>query len=57
MGKSVRNGYETIRMSYRIKAEVPDAELEDLVQLGPTYSPVFDSLTRGEPVTVTAERL
>ena len=57
MGKSVRNGYETIRMSYRIKAEVPDAELEDLVRLGPTYSPVFDSLTRGEPVTVTAERL
>jgi uncharacterized OsmC-like protein len=44
-------------MSYRIKADVPDAQLEELVRLGPTYSPVFDSVTKGVPVTVTAERL
>jgi uncharacterized OsmC-like protein len=55
--KTVRNGYERIRMSYRIKADVPDAALDELVRLGPTYSPVFDSVTRGVPVTVTAERL
>lgn len=52
----VRNGYEKIRMNYRIKADVSDQELEELCQLGPTYSPVFDSLTKGVPVTVTAER-
>ena len=55
--RSVRNGYEQIRMSYRIKADVPDAQLEELVRLGPTYSPVFDSVTKGVPVTVTTERL
>jgi uncharacterized OsmC-like protein len=55
--RSVRNGYQQIRMSYRIKADVPDAQLEELVRLGPTYSPVFDSVTKGVPVTVTAERL
>jgi uncharacterized OsmC-like protein len=52
----VRNGYESIRMNYRIKADVSDEELQELCQLGPTYSPVFDSVTKGVPVTVTAMR-
>jgi uncharacterized OsmC-like protein len=54
---SVRKGYESIRMSYRIKADVTDEQLQDLVRLGPTFSPVFDSVTRGVPVAVTAERM
>jgi uncharacterized OsmC-like protein len=44
-------------MSVRVKAGVRDAQREELVRLGPTYSPVFDSVTKGVPVTVTAERL
>ena len=44
-------------MSFRIKADVTDEELQELYQLGPTFSPVFDSITKGVPVTVTAERM
>jgi len=50
--KNVRNGYQEIRMYFKIDADVPDEELEELVKLGPTYSPVFDSITKGVPVKV-----
>ena len=50
--KNVRNGYQEIRMNFKIDADVPDEELEELVKLGPTYSPVFDSITKGVPVKV-----
>ncbi len=54
---NVRKGYQAIRVTFRIKADVPDAQLEEIVRLGTGHSPVFDSLTRGVPVTVNAERL
>ena len=50
---SVRNGYETIRIVFDIDADVPREELEALVKLGPTYSPVYDVISRSLPVEVT----
>lgn len=52
----VRRGYEQIRMFFKIDADVPDEELEDLVKLGPTFSPVYDSITKGVPVTVELDK-
>ncbi len=57
LDKNVRNGYQGIRVNFKIKADVPDLALEQICQLGPQHSPVFDSLTNGVPVSVTAERL
>lgn len=57
LDKDVRNGYQGIRIRFKIKADVPDAKLQELGQIGPARSPVFDSLTRGVPVSVTAERM
>jgi uncharacterized OsmC-like protein len=57
LDKNVRNGYQGIRIRFKIKADVPDAKLQELGQIGPARSPVFDSLTRGVPVSVTAERM
>ena len=57
LDKSVRNGYQGIRVNFKIKADVPDEQLQEIVRLGPGHSPVFDSLTNGVPVSVTAERL
>jgi len=54
---TVRNGFSQIRMTFRIKADVPDAELQALCELGPAFSPVFDSISRGLPVKVVAESL
>jgi uncharacterized OsmC-like protein len=54
---NVRRGYQGIRMNFRIKAELSDDQLNELSRLGPTFSPVFDSVTRGVPVTVNATRM
>jgi len=57
LDKNVRNGYQGIRVNFKIKADVPDEHLQEISQLGAGHSPVFDSLTNGVPVSVTAERL
>jgi uncharacterized OsmC-like protein len=57
LDKNVRNGYQGIRVHFKIKADVPDEQLQELCQLGSAHSPVFDSLTNGVPVAVTAQRL
>jgi uncharacterized OsmC-like protein len=57
LDRDVRKGYQGIRVNFKIKADVPDEQLQEIVQLGPGYSPVFDSLTNGVPVLVRAERL
>ena len=56
ISKDVRKGYQGIRMHFKIEADVPEEELEELVKLGPTYSPVFDSITKGVPVSVQLEK-
>jgi uncharacterized OsmC-like protein len=53
----VRKGYQGIRVTFRINADVPDDRLQEIVELGTRQSPVFDSLTNGVPVSVKAERL
>jgi uncharacterized OsmC-like protein len=53
---TVRNGYESIRMKMKIATKADARQWEKLVQLGPTFSPVFDSITKGVPVQLTAER-
>ena len=52
LDENVRRGFNNIRLTFRIKADVPDEQLEELCQLGPTYSPVFDTITRGVSVEV-----
>lgn len=52
----VRRGFQNIRMNFEITAELSDDELQDLADLGPRFSPIFDSLTNGVPITVRAQR-
>jgi len=57
LDEKVRNGFQGIRVNVKIKADVPDEQLQEIGQLGPRYSPVFDSLANGVPVSVNTERL
>ena len=57
LDNTVRKGFQGIRVHFKIKADVPDAQLQMIAQLGPRYSPVFESVTSGVPVSFTAERL
>jgi uncharacterized OsmC-like protein len=52
----VPRGYKEIRMYVNIDADAPPEKLEEIIQLGPTYSPVFDTITRAVPVTVQLEK-
>jgi uncharacterized OsmC-like protein len=56
LSKEVPRGYKEIRMFFKIDADAPDEKLEEIVQLGPTYSPVFDTITRAVPVSVKLEK-
>jgi uncharacterized OsmC-like protein len=53
----VRKGVQGIRVRLRIKADVPESQLSKIAELGTGHSPVFDSLTRGLPISVEAEAL
>jgi uncharacterized OsmC-like protein len=52
----VPKGYKEIRMYFKIDADAASEKLEEIVQLGPTYSPVFDTITRAVPVKVQLEK-
>ena len=56
LDEKIRQGYQGIRVNFKIKANVPDEQLQEIVDLGRRHSPVFDSLTKGVSVSVTAER-
>lgn len=54
---TVRNGFHDIRMNFKIAADISDEQLQQVLNLGPAFSPVFDTLTKGVSVSVQAERL
>ncbi len=56
MDADVPRGYKEVRMKVKIKADVPPEKLEELVALGPSYSPVYDTFTRAVPVKVMLDR-
>jgi hypothetical protein len=57
LDSSVRNGFDNIRMTLAIHADVTDEQFEELASLGTGFSPVFDNVTNGVPVTVRTERM
>src|SRR3954451_5289868 len=57
LNESVRKGYQQIRFKFKIKADITDAQLKQLAELGPAFSPVFDTITKGTPVSISAERM
>jgi len=56
LDENVRPGYQEVRMRFKIKTAASDEVLQELVAFAPTLSPVFDSLTKGVSVKVSAER-
>ncbi len=51
----VRNGYEQIRVTFRVKADADPETIDDLVRIAQERSPVFDIVTNGVPVRVACE--
>jgi uncharacterized OsmC-like protein len=51
----VRNGYENIRVTFKIKADAPEEKLQELCQLAQRRSPVFDIVSNPVPISVRLE--
>ena len=56
LSKDVRNGYENIRVTMRIKADVSDEQIAELGRMAQGLSPVFDTISNPVAVQVKAER-
>ena len=52
MDENVRNGYEGVRVTFKVEGNASDEELDELVQVARERSPVFDVVTNGTPVSV-----
>lgn len=52
MNDRVRNGYEDISVTFKIKANAPEEKLQELVRIAQNRSPVFDIVSNGVPVSV-----
>jgi len=52
----VRNGYDRIRVTMRVKGDATEEQLQELCELAQRRSPVFDIVTNPVPVQVTMER-
>lgn len=52
---NVRNGFQEIKITCKVKADAPLEKIEQLVQTAQDRSPVFDCVIHEVPVTVTLE--
>src|SRR4051794_20589195 len=52
LSPEVRNGYQAIRVSFRISADATDEQIRKLVAQSQARSAVFETLTNGVPVAI-----
>jgi uncharacterized OsmC-like protein len=53
LDENTRNGYDKIKVEFKIKADAPKEKLQELVQLAQKRSPVFDIVSHSTPVEVS----
>ncbi|MDN5797460.1 MAG: OsmC family protein [Intrasporangium sp.] len=55
LDESVRNGFEQVRVNFRITGDASEEELRGLLERSRARSAVYDVMTHGVPVTITAQ--
>ena len=55
ISEDVRNGYQGIQVTFRVKADVSDDKVKELCELAQRRSPVFDIVTNKVPVSARVE--
>jgi uncharacterized OsmC-like protein len=54
LSNEVRNGFERIRVSFKVSGDAPEEKLQEIVVRAQQRSAVFDMVTNGVPVAVEA---
>jgi len=52
LSDEIRNGFDGIRVSFRVEGEAPEEKLREIVERAQQRSAVFDIVSNGVPVTV-----
>jgi uncharacterized OsmC-like protein len=55
MSENVRNGYEKIKVNFRVKSDAPSEKIRELVDLAQKRSPVFDIVSHPTPIEVSLQ--
>ncbi|MGC1133657.1 MAG: OsmC family protein [Nitrososphaeraceae archaeon] len=55
MSEKVRNGYEKIRVNFKVKSDAPSEKIRELVDLAQKRSPVFDIVSNPTTVEVSLQ--
>ena len=55
LSNEARNGYKAMRVHFRLKGDAAPEKLQEIVEQSRSRSAVYDVLTNGTPVAVTAE--
>lgn len=56
MSDKVRNGYEKIKVTFKVKADASEEKIKELVVIAQKRSPVFDIISHPTPVEVLLQR-
>lgn len=55
LSDQVRNGYQGIRVNFKIKGDAPAEKLKEIVEQSRKRSAVYDVLTNGVPISITVK--
>jgi uncharacterized OsmC-like protein len=55
MSENVRNGYEKIKVTFKVKSDAPREKIRELVELAQKRSPIFDIISHPTPVEVSLQ--
>jgi uncharacterized OsmC-like protein len=55
MSEKVRNGYEKIKVAFKVKSDAPEDKIKELVDLAQKRSPVFDIISHPTPIEVSLQ--
>ncbi len=55
LSQEVPVGFKTIRVYFTIEADIPDEQKIELLKMAQKYSPVYNTITKGTPVSVHLE--
>lgn len=56
LSEEVPVGYQSIRVYFKIEADISDEEKEELIRMAQKYSPVFNTIANPVPVEVALEQ-
>lgn len=56
LSEEVPVGYQEIMVYFKIDADISDEEKEELLKLGQKHSPVYNTITKSAPVSVSLEK-